>query len=171
MELSKQDFAGSHAGGMHGAPRLCVFGGAPALVGAAAPAVGDTFIFNATLRENVALADSSATQARVERACQMTALGEIVARLPQGLDTPIAPGTLSDGERQRMGLARVLLHDAPFMILDEPTGNLDALNEAAVLHALEANRQGKAVFIVSHRPSAAAIADVTYVLNGNVSDS
>ncbi len=133
--------------------------------------MGDTFIFNATLRENVALADSSATQEQVKQACEMAALGELVARLPQGLDTPIAPGTLSDGERQRVGLARVFLHDTPFMILDEPTSNLDALNEAAVLHALEANRQGKAVLIVSHRPSAAAVADVTYVLNGNVSDS
>ncbi len=156
---------------MHGAPRLCVFGGAPALVGAAAPAVGDTFIFNVTLRDNVALAASSATQAQIERACQMAALSELVTRLPQGLDTPIAPGTLSDGERQRVGLARVFLHDAPFMILDEPTGNLDALNEAAVLHALQTHRQGKAVLVVSHRPSAAAVSDVTYVLNGNVSDS
>ena len=131
----------------------------------------ETFVFDATLRENVALARSSATQEQVEQACEMAALGELVARLPQGLDTPIAPRTLSDGERQRVGLARIFLHDAPLLILDEPTSNLDALNEAAVLQALETHRQGKAVLIVSHRPSAAAVADVTYVLNANVCDS
>ncbi len=131
----------------------------------------ETFLFDASLRENVALARSSATQGEIERACEMAALGDLVARLPQGLDTPVRPGTLSDGERQRVGLARVFLHDAPLMILDEPTSNLDALNEAAILQALESHRRGKAVVIVSHRPSTAAIADVTYMLNGNVCDS
>ena len=69
---------------------------------------------------------------------------------------------LSGGERQRLGLARMFLHDAPFVLLDEPTSNLDALNEAAVLRALAGNRAGKTVLLVSHRPSAAAIADATY---------
>ena len=69
---------------------------------------------------------------------------------------------LSGGERQRLGLARVLLHDAPFVLLDEPTSNLDSLNEAAVLKALAENRKGKTMMLVSHRPSAAAIADTAY---------
>ena len=72
------------------------------------------------------------------------------------------PSQLSGGERQRIGLARVFLHDAPFVLLDEPTSNLDSLNEAAVLRALADNRAGKTILIVSHRASAAAIADRTY---------
>lgn len=80
------------------------------------------------------------------------------------LDTPLGDlgDSLSGGERQRLGLARVFLHDAPFILLDEPTSNLDSLNEAAVLSALSANREGKTIVLVSHRPSAAAIADSTY---------
>ena len=77
---------------------------------------------------------------------------------------------LSGGERQRIGLARVFLHDAPFVLLDEPTSNLDSLNEAAVLRALADNRAGKTVLLVSHRASAAAVADRTYsVERGRVS--
>lgn len=89
-----------------------------------------------------------------------------------GLDMEIAAegANLSGGERQRLGLARMFLHDAPFVLLDEPTSNLDALNEVAVLRALAGNRAGKTVLLVSHRPSATAIADATYsVEHGRVS--
>ena len=88
-------------------------------------------------------------------------------RLPQGLDTPVGElgETLSGGERQRIGLARVFLHDAPFVLLDEPTSNLDSLNEAAVLSALAEGREGKTIVLVSHRASTAAIADTTYTVD------
>jgi len=70
--------------------------------------------------------------------------------------------TLSGGERQRLGLARAFLHDAPFMLLDEPTSNLDSLNEAVILKSLEEERNGKTVVLVSHRESTMQIADVVY---------
>lgn len=69
---------------------------------------------------------------------------------------------LSGGERQRLGLARAFLHDAPFMLLDEPTSNLDSLNEAVILKSLEEERNGKTVVLVSHRESTMQIADVVY---------
>ena len=105
-------------------------------------------------------------------ACEKASIANFVSRLPEGLDTQVGElgDALSGGERQRLGLARMFLHDAPFVLLDEPTSNLDALNEAAVLRALSDNRAGKTVLLVSHRPSAAAIADVTYsVEHGRVS--
>ena len=78
--------------------------------------------------------------------------------------------TLSGGERQRIGLARVFLHDAPFVLLDEPTSNLDSLNEAAVLKALLDGREGKTIVLVSHRASTASVADARYTVDrGRVS--
>ena len=78
--------------------------------------------------------------------------------------------TLSGGERQRLGLARAFLHDAPFLLLDEPTSNLDALNEGTVLASLEAQRGKRTVLLVSHRSSTMAIADKTYSMDsGRVS--
>lgn len=82
------------------------------------------------------------------------------------MDTPLGEvgEGLSEGERQRIGLARVFLYDAPFVLLDEPTSNLDCLNEASVLAALAQQREGKTMVIVSHRMSGAALADVTYTI-------
>lgn len=94
----------------------------------------------------------------------MVSLTDLADRLPRGINTPVGDlgDALSGGERQRLGLARALLHNAPFVLLDEPTSNLDSLNEAAVLKALADNREGKTIVLVSHRPSAAAIADRVY---------
>ena len=79
-------------------------------------------------------------------------------------------GTLSGGERQRLGLARAFLHDAPLMLLDEPTSNLDSLNEAVILKSLGQERDGKTVVLVSHRQSTMRIADRVYsVENGRLS--
>lgn len=124
----------------------------------------ETFLFDGTIRENLLIAKPDATEAELESALKKAALSELVGRLPQGIDTPLGDlgDSLSGGERQRLGLARVFLHDAPLMLLDEPTSNLDSLNEAVVLQALADNRGGKTVLLVSHRPSAAAIADATY---------
>ena len=132
----------------------------------------ETHLFESTIRENLALARPDATDEQLLEACAKASLAGFVERLPQGLDTPVGElgEALSGGERQRIGLARVFLHDAPFVLLDEPTSNLDSLNEAAVLRALADNRAGKTVLIVSHRASAAAIADRTYsVEHGRVS--
>ena len=87
-----------------------------------------------------------------------------IASLPQGYDTPVGElgGTLSGGERQRLGLARAFLHDAPLLLLDEPTANLDSLNEGAILKSLHEARSGKTIVLVSHRASTVAAADVCY---------
>lgn len=124
----------------------------------------DTFLFTGTIRENLLVARPQATEAEMLDALEKVSLSDLVDRLPQGIDTPVGDlgDALSGGERQRLGLARVLLHDAPFVLLDEPTSNLDSLNEAAVLKALADNRVGKTIVLVSHRPSAAAIADTVY---------
>ena len=132
----------------------------------------DTHLFAGTVRDNLAFAKPGASDDEIMGACEKAAIANFVRRLPEGLDTQVGElgDALSGGERQRLGLARMFLHDAPFVLLDEPTSNLDALNEAAVLRALSDNRAGKTVLLVSHRPSAAAIADVTYsVEHGRVS--
>lgn len=132
----------------------------------------ETHLFAGTVRDNLAFAKSGASDAEIMVACEKASIADFVRRLPAGLDTQVGElgDALSGGERQRLGLARVFLHDAPFVLLDEPTSNLDALNEAAVLRALADNRVGKTVLLVSHRPSAAAIADATYsVEHGRVS--
>ena len=132
----------------------------------------ETHLFTGTIRDNIMLARPSATEADLERACKKAAILDFVRRLPRGFDTPVGElgDTLSGGERQRIGLARVFLHDAPFVLLDEPTSNLDSLSEAAVLRALAQGRAGKTVVLVSHRASTAAIADVSYTVErGRVS--
>ena len=132
----------------------------------------ETHLFAGTVRDNLAFAKPGACDEEIMAACEKASIADFVRRLPAGLDTQVGElgDALSGGERQRLGLARVFLHDAPFVLLDEPTSNLDALNEAAVLRALADNRAGKTVLLVSHRPSAAAIADVTYsVEHGRVS--
>lgn len=132
----------------------------------------ETHLFEGTLRENLMLVKPDATEEGLARAVASASLSSLVERLPRGLDTTLGElgDGLSGGERQRLGLARVFLHDAPFVLLDEPTSNLDSLNEAAVLRALAGNRAGKTIVIVSHRESVAAIADRTYsVEHGRVS--
>lgn len=132
----------------------------------------ETHLFAGTVRDNLAFAKPGARDDEIMAACEKASIANFVRRLPAGLDTQVGElgDALSGGERQRLGLARMFLHDAPFVLLDEPTSNLDALNEAAVLRALSDNRASKTVLLVSHRPSAAAIADVTYsVEHGRVS--
>lgn len=122
----------------------------------------DTHLFCGTVRENLLVAHASATDAELLDACRSASLTALIDRLPQGLDTPVAElgDSLSGGERQRIGLARIFLNDAPFILLDEPTSALDALNEAAVMQAIdELKRRGKTIVLVSHRASTCAFAD------------
>ena len=105
-------------------------------------------------------------------ACKKASIHDFIMTLPQGYDTPVGElgDTLSGGERQRLGVARAFLHDAPFILLDEPTSNLDSLNEAVILHSLAEERANKTVVLVSHRASTMRIADTTYsVENGRMS--
>ena len=126
----------------------------------------ETHLFSGTVGDNIALAKPDATPDELAEACRKAALTGLIERLPQGLDTPVGElgDTLSGGERQRIGLARMFLHDAPFVLLDEPTSNLDSLNEAAVLRALLEARQGKTVVLVSHRASTSSICDASYTV-------
>ena len=86
--------------------------------------------------------------------------------LPDGYHTPVGElgSTLSGGERQRIGIARAFLHDAPFLLLDEPTSNLDALNEGIILKSLMEAKKDQTVILVSHRKSTMNIADIVYTM-------
>ena len=124
----------------------------------------DTVLFNDTIENNIRIAKRDATREEVEAACKKAALDGFIRSLPKGYDTPVGElgGALSGGERQRIGVARAFLHDAPFLLLDEPTSNLDSLNEGVILKAVRAECRDKTVLLVSHRKSTMAAADVTY---------
>lgn len=132
----------------------------------------DTHLFHDSIRDNLLVAKADATQEEIERACREASVHDFIMSLPQGYDTMVGElgDTLSGGERQRLGLARTFLHDAPFLLLDEPTSNLDSLNEGTILASLEAQRGKRTVLLVSHRASTMAIADKTYSMDsGRVS--
>ena len=124
----------------------------------------DTHLFHDSIRNNLRIAKLDATDEEIEAACKKAAVHDFIMALPQGYDTPVGElgDTLSGGERQRLGLARAFLHDAPLMLLDEPTSNLDSLNEAVILKSLHEQRDGKTVVLVSHRASTMRIADQVY---------
>ena len=124
----------------------------------------ETCLFHDSIAANLRIAKLDATQEELEAACKKASIHEFIKKLPQGYETQVGElgDTLSGGERQRLGLARAFLHDAPFMLLDEPTSNLDSLNEAVILKSLEEERNGKTVVLVSHRESTMQIADVVY---------
>lgn len=124
----------------------------------------ETCLFHDSIAANLRIAKLDATQEELEAACKKASIHEFIKKLPQGYETQVGElgDTLSGGERQRLGLARAFLRDAPFMLLDEPTSNLDSLNEAVILKSLEEERNGKTVVLVSHRESTMQIADVVY---------
>lgn len=124
----------------------------------------ETHLFHDSIRNNLRIAKLDATEEEIVEACKKASVHDFILTLPQGYDTPVGElgDTLSGGERQRLGLARAFLHDAPFMLLDEPTSNLDSLNEAVILRSLREERQGKTVVLVSHRASTMRIADKVY---------
>ncbi len=121
----------------------------------------ETQLFKDTVAGNIRIAKLNATQEEIEAACKKASLHDFIMTLPNGYETEVGElgETLSGGERQRIGLARAFLHDAPFMLLDEPTSNLDSLNEAVILKSLKGESAGKTVVLVTHRRSTARIAD------------
>mgnify|MGYP002770238619 FL=1 len=132
----------------------------------------DTHLFHDSIRDNLLIARPDATDAELEVACRAASVHDFICSLPNGYDTMVGElgDTLSGGERQRLGLARAFLHDAPLLLLDEPTSNLDSLNEAQILKSLSDQRGRRAVVLISHRPSTMAIADKTYSMDqGRVS--
>lgn len=124
----------------------------------------ETELFHDSIANNLRIAKLDATQEEIETACKKASVHDFIMSLPKGYDTPVGElgDTLSGGEKQRIGLARAFLHNAPFILLDEPTSNLDSLNEGAILKALGEEREGKTVILVSHRESTMRIADKVY---------
>ena len=131
----------------------------------------ETVLFKSTVKENIRIAKLDASMEEIELACKKASIHDFITTLPKGYETDIGElgETLSGGERQRIGLARAFLHDAPFLLLDEPTSNLDSLNEAEILRSLKEETAGKTVVLVSHRSSTVRIADRTVTMdNGKV---
>ena len=124
----------------------------------------ETYLFHDSIRNNLRIARLDATDDENIAACKKASVHNFIMSLPQGYDTPVGElgDTLSGGERQRLGLARAFLHDAPLMLLDEPTSNLDSLNEAVILRSLREEGEGRTVVLVSHRASTMRIADKVY---------
>lgn len=132
----------------------------------------ETQLFNDTIENNIKIADYSATRQQVEQAAEKASIHDFIMTLPKGYDTNVGElgDLLSDGEKQRIGLARAFLSSADMIMLDEPTSNLDSLNEGNVLRAIEQSKQGKSIVLVSHRKSTAKIADEVYtVYRGRIS--
>ena len=124
----------------------------------------ETHLFHDSIRNNLRIAKLDATDDEIISACKKASVHDFIMSLEKGYDTEIGElgDTLSGGERQRLGLARAFLHDAPFMLLDEPTSNLDSLNEAVILKSLYEECANKSVILVSHRKSTMGIADTVY---------
>ena len=124
----------------------------------------ETHLFHDSINNNLRIAKPDATDEEIIEACKKASVHDFIMSLPQGYDTPVGElgDTLSGGERQRIGLARAFLHNAPFMLLDEPTSNLDSLNEAVILKALKEESENKTVMLVSHRQSTMRIANQVY---------
>ena len=131
-----------------------------------------TYIFNETIEENIRLARRNATLEEIMEAAKKASIHDFILSLPEGYQTKMTElgGNLSDGEKQRIGIARAFLHNAPIILLDEPTSNLDSLNEAMILKSLLNVKAEKLIILVSHRQSTMAICDqVIGIENGRMS--
>ena len=131
-----------------------------------------TYIFNETIEENIRLARRDAKLEEIMEAAKKASIHDFILSLPEGYQTKMTElgGNLSDGEKQRIGIARAFLHNAPIIVLDEPTSNLDSLNEAMILKSLLNVKAEKLIILVSHRQSTMAICDqVIGIENGRMS--
>jgi len=128
----------------------------------------ETQLFKDTIAGNIRIGKLDATDEEVVDACKKASIHDFIMTLPKGYETEVGElgSTLSGGERQRIGLARAFLHNAPFMLLDEPTSNLDSLNEAVILKSLKEESKEKTVLLVSHRESTMRIADEIMAMEG-----
>ena len=123
-----------------------------------------TYLFDETIEENLRIAKPDATQEELEAACRMASVHEFILSLPDGYKTRVGAlgDNLSAGEKQRIGLARAFLRGSEWILLDEPTSNVDSINEGIILKALQAQKGKKSILLVSHRESTMAIADRIY---------
>jgi ATP-binding cassette subfamily C protein len=132
----------------------------------------ETHLFHDSIANNIAIAKINATREEIMEAAKKASIHDFIMTLPNGYDTKVGElgDTLSGGEKQRIGIARAFLHDAPFILLDEPTSNLDSLNEGIILKSLKESAEKKTIVLVSHRTSTMNVADVIYEMeNGRVS--
>ncbi|EAF9833645.1 ABC transporter ATP-binding protein [Listeria monocytogenes] len=129
-----------------------------------------TFLFEDTIGNNIRLGKKAATLDEVKVAARKAAIDKWIETLPEGYETKIGgqARNLSDGERQRIGLARLFLHDAPLLLLDEPTSNLDYINEQAILNTLRSEIQDKTVLVISHRKTTLDLAEEQWLLENGV---
>ena len=128
----------------------------------------ETHLFHDSIAANIAIGKPGATREEIIEAAKKASLHEFIIKLPDGYDTEVGElgDTLSGGEKQRIGIARAFLHDAPFILLDEPTSNLDSLNEGIILKSLQEEKKDKTILIVSHRESTMQVADeVCYLIH------
>lgn len=132
-------------------------------------ATQDTSIFKDTIENNIKIADYNATREEVIEACKKASLHDFIMTLPKNYDTEVGElgDTLSGGEKQRISVARSFLHKAPFILLDEPTSNLDSLNEAIILKSIKDNRENRTVILVSHKESTLNIAGKIYQMKND----
>lgn len=131
-----------------------------------------TYLFNDTIGANIRIARLNASDEEVAEAAKKAAIHDFITQLPKGYDSPVGElgESLSGGERQRIGLARAFLHQAPFILLDEPTSNLDSLNEGIILKSIREHTANHTVVLVSHRRSTMGITDLDYSIeNGRLS--
>ena len=121
----------------------------------------ETHLFTGTIAENIALGKPEAKLSEIKEAAKAASIDEFITSLPNGYDTKVGElgDTLSSGEKQRLGIARAFLYNAPFILLDEPTSNLDSLNEGIILKALKEKSKGRTILLVSHRDSTMNIVD------------
>lgn len=126
----------------------------------------ETQLFNDSIEANIRIADYGATHERVVEAAKKASIHDFIMTLPNGYDTNVGElgDLLSDGEKQRIGLARAFLSDAPMIMLDEPTSNLDSLNEGNILRSINEAKKGRSIVLVSHRKSTSRIADRAYTV-------
>lgn len=132
----------------------------------------ETHLFHDSIANNIAIAKPGASREEIMEAAKKASIHDFIMTLPKGYDTEVGElgDTLSGGEKQRIGIARAFLHECPLILLDEPTSNLDSLNEGIILKSLKESAKKKTVVLVSHRVSTMNVADVVYEMeNGRIS--